>query len=579
MNKYISNGFNRKEGSKATEIPKFSNPYNFVPMNEKVYEVDRSENISHDIPFRNGKSGTITVSFETVTPVIVKEGNSPDSVNFKNNPFIPATSIKGMTRNVLEILALSKITTLTQNDRYSMRDLSVNNKDYRIKQKLSEVKPGFLIQIRGKYHLIECEKYERLGYNEKLADILEDGELSKLEAGKLSRNIKRADTVADKYDMIDNWPFYFNDDDSEWVMVFSGKMFNKKAEYGFKIPNNIEPVPIPKKNIDDFRFIYETETKSQSWKFWKKHIKNFDNTPTKTELSKNLCFAPVFYMKDEKELLHMGLTFLYREPYQYSIHDLVYENHKQNEKLDLAEAIFGTIGNYKLKGRVMFSNAFFWEHTIKVEEEIVLGSPKPTFFPFYLKQKNNENYSTFSNPEAKINGWKRYLIQQNVAKQSFVNHNVNVRTKIKPLDKGSAFICKIQFHNLREVELGALLSALTFHGNQNKCFHSIGMGKPLGYGKIKLASVILSCDGIELNPTDYMASFEKEICDKIFNGKFEDWEQSIIKLFEFSSNSPEAELIRYPIAFEEFKSIKKQNVNIADFEPESKHFVLKSLTQ
>ena len=54
-----------------------------------------------------------------------------------------------------------------------------------------------------------------------------------------------------------------------------------------------------------------------------------------------------------------------------------------------------------------------------------------------------------------------------------------------PLDTNTSFKEKIRFHNLRRVELGALLSSITF-GNDDSCRHSFGSGKPYGYGKSKV---------------------------------------------------------------------------------------------
>ena len=73
---------------------------------------------------------------------------------------------------------------------------------------------------------------------------------------------------------------------------------------------------------------------------------------------------------------------------------------------------------------------------------------------------------------------ERYLIIKTF-NQDVAHLSPNVKTVIKPLGSDSEFTCKIRFHNLRKTELGALLSAITFHGNHDKFYHLIGMAKPL----------------------------------------------------------------------------------------------------
>lgn len=570
MNKQFEIKKNLDNQAVSEILETFVNPYNFIPVQNNFFEADWASSISHDIPYSDGISGEIHIDFEAVSPIIIKEGKSNNFVNFDSKPFIPATSLKGMVRNVLEILSLSKISTLTKDDRYSMRDLSPYNKDYTIKKNLNDVKPGLLIQLNGNFYVIECEKYERISYKE-LEELID-------EPGIGSR-IKKSSSVKEKYKIIEEKPFYENEEDSDWVLVLTGKMFNKKAEYGFKLPEIIEPIPISEKVVKNFRFIYEKETESASWKFWKSKIHDFESIPTKSELTKRICFAPVFFIKEKKEIKHFGLTFLYREPYQNSIHELIPKKHLEKTKSDLADTIFGSAVNESFKGRVSFSHAFIKDFRIEQEREIILGSPKPTFFPFYLEQDTKENYSTFSNANAKISGWKRYLSHNNIENQIFSNQNENIRTKIRPLGVGCKFTSVVRFHNLRELELGALLSALTFHNNQEKCVHLIGMAKPLGYGKIRLNNLKLKCSKAGYEPKALMAKFEKKICDKLFEGNFDKWSKSVIKLFEYAQQTSNSKIIRYPKAFNEFKNIKNMKLNINDFSPKLSSFHLISLNQ
>ena len=65
----------------------------------------------------------------------------------------------------------------------------------------------------------------------------------------------------------------------------------------------------------------------------------------------------------------------------------------------------------------------------------------------------------------------------------------------------------MRFHNLRKSEIGALISSITFHNNENQHFHSLGGAKSYGYGKIKIS--IESMNFLDYSREDYLASFEE----------------------------------------------------------------------
>jgi len=71
-------------------MPEVKAPYNFVPLNEKVFFPDWADLVSHDIPFKNGLSGKIELEITAETPIFIRkpyeEGdeyylNKDDNVN------------------------------------------------------------------------------------------------------------------------------------------------------------------------------------------------------------------------------------------------------------------------------------------------------------------------------------------------------------------------------------------------------------------------------------------------------------------------------------------------------------------
>lgn len=78
---------------------------------------------------------------------------------------------------------------------------------------------------------------------------------------------------------------------------------------------------------------------------------------------------------------------------------------------------------------------------------------------------------------------------------------------------GTKFRARIRGHNLRPTELGALVWALEFGGEQ-KLVHSLGMGKPYGYGQVICRireSKLHDVNAESVNPQVMMEAFEAEM--------------------------------------------------------------------
>lgn len=199
-------------------------------------------------------------------------------------------------------------------------------------------------------------------------------------------------------------------------------------------------------------------------------------------------------------------TFSYREKklkfkYKYSVVETILRSQNINENCqDFTSCIFGyskksTEKLENLKGRVHIGHAFALENTAKIlpkHEKYVLGTPKASYYPNYISQDAYPNgiikgiYKTFMHDTAVISGYKRYPVRKDYLPESNSTKDTDkVATIITPLEKGAHFTCNISYHNLRPEELGALISAITFHNSKDH-FHSLGMGKPFGLGRISV---------------------------------------------------------------------------------------------
>lgn len=197
-----------------------------------------------------------------------------------------------------------------------------------------------------------------------------------------------------------------------------------------------------------------------------------------------------------------------KKPFNNSVFDCLPKAHKDLQSLDLAECIFGHVKDKgMLKGRVQFGHAFSDNAKEEQPVRLTLSSPKASFYPIYIKQDNNiDKYKTYD--DGQLAGWKRYVIRTGVCQNKTSTDNTD--TTITPLKKGSVFTCEITYHNLLPIELGALLSALTFHNTPN-CFHQLGQAKPYGYGKVKYDVDLISPEDKEC--AFYLELFEEEMCE------------------------------------------------------------------
>lgn len=192
-------------------------------------------------------------------------------------------------------------------------------------------------------------------------------------------------------------------------------------------------------------------------------------------------------------------------------------------RLDLADLIFGNVLKDKddddpnktvaRRGRVSFSLFRPVGEVVlgSPVHDLVLGPPKASYYPNYLEQgpgagdaPRNENdrprYKTFMDADVRVRGWKRYRPHEavRVARRPTKGDGSEmdlsrVATRFTPLRAGTAFQGVLRVHNLRRVELGALLWALDFGGRED-CFHTLGLARSYGYGRVQLRVVGMDLD-------------------------------------------------------------------------------------
>lgn len=555
-------------------------PFNFVPLNDTPYIADWAHHISQDIPFDDGISGSLEISIQAKTPVfisdtvhenntIVHEFCQLTDANGKVHYFIPGTSVKGMLRSVMEILSFGKMTQV-QNQSFGIRDLS-NSADglfYRAKVKVDNVHCGWLKVKEDGYFLDDCGLPWRISAEELdkafhigLLKFIQDGRNYKSDANKTA--FKKYQMLCDAHLDEEQLSDYFLPDTNIAIstggrkfvrfgqggeagtIVFTGQPGVRKQKYDerkkkmvwsgkffeFVFPERIENenIPVPENVFKAFESIHQNS--SDYTQFRKKQLRKGKA-------------IPVFFIYDsEGNIDTMGISYMYKFPAYNTVYNGIPLSLLTQDKHDLCECIFGYTGKTdSLKGRVQFSIAELQgEASFSNDIRLALAKPHPSYYPLYLGQGQTWNAESI-----RIAGRKRYPVRSKNYIMGNEGTDKMCRT-IRPLAENSVFKGTIRFHNLLPIELGAIVSAIDFC-QHTECCHSIGQGKPLGYGKVKLT---INRNELRSNSEDKICSLDqaREAFVREMMRNIKDWATSpqLTELFAMAKGIPDekAEEFRY----------------------------------
>jgi CRISPR-associated protein (TIGR03986 family) len=511
-------------------------PYNFVPLAPWVYQPSWGRQVSLDLPFKDGACGEIPFTLVADTPLLIgseqeKHENRPGEVRFVQAPdgtyLVPGSALRGMLRSVVEIAGFGRMRQVDDN-RYGMRDITRADTPYARKIN-QEIRAGFLRRgADGVRELVPC-RWAKLAHadlerwwGERMPIFRRGSGVGKKYA--LWRDFCRRQGIHDPLSLrctIESDRVAGLSGPTLAYPVLTGQINDRERDHNAKQHDFVfydrdETATIEVSDPDwrAFLLIHGNEERERggdgmhpSWpNYWCACFNRGED-------------IPVFWLDSgldryRRRRVRLGLARMPKLAWDWSIHELIGHTHEdhlhgpeQGAPYDLADLLFGTLAKEPgriLKGRVSIGNAPAEPLDGRQPQPerhgpTILNGPKPTYFPNYIRQQTgpdgalaSRDYATCirspGNDSPEIRGFKRYPARPGSAVQRLTPEQEQgsqaVANILHPLPTGTRFSGRILFHNLRPEELGALVWALSWGGNP-QLRHSLGMGKPFGFGQVR----------------------------------------------------------------------------------------------
>lgn len=529
------------------KIKEATAPYNFVSLPEKILpsEIENVDAFKNHIETCATISGEIELEIETLTPLFIG-GNAAKSFAPAGKFIIPGSSLRGMFKNIFKIVtcgafrgrtasqkkgedfndehiyfrSLMKNNQVKWNNEYNWsQDLTKKYNARMVGEKGKKARPGFLIQTFDNEYFIAplLPKIERKNDFIMIKDFQKEYRSVKDKDSCVYYDFekKRAYILTGNQWENKSWKLLTLNEYKEFKKSLKGKTERARQQiirdtnHGKQLIRylNLEYIDWSKKIKlpDEVLTSYEHDRNRGGLNL----ITEEKDTPEKEGILKREKLEGIFEDKlpadvktlipchflqdDKKNVTAFGHGQCFRIPYKNSIGDVVPQNLQDEKIIDFADAVFGRKENWA--SRVAFEDAVP-DTPVKFFPTAAahpLMQPNPTSYQLYLKQENGKplKFWELDKSEIEIRGYKLYWHNNKWNWQATEDEKKLDKGKtpekratkdLTPLAQGNNFKSKIRFQNLSEVELGALMQIFNFENAAYK----IGMGKPFGFGSIKI---------------------------------------------------------------------------------------------
>lgn len=466
-------------------------PYNFVPFSDTVihrYSWD-SFPPGHHMLQENLLSGEIRVQITAQTPIFISNGDrrTPDFVRDDWGVYmIPASSLRGLLRHNMQILGYGAIRS--GKDFHNVRLFHKNHTD--TEQVWSAVRGGYLYHQADRYFIRPTR-----------------GEVLTL---------SRLDPVGAEFagEFSKTYPVYYKAEGKQ-VQCLSSQMCEDGRKGRLLCPTEIKGRHDICGNLyifpEEDRCAPEVEMTKESVFAYKDDfaVRKKYMRPQEVEFKtlpggfvRDGEGIPVFYQQRE-DFTIIGKAKMLRLAYEHPVGRGIPIGHRE-EGMDYTEAI---MGYYRRKKgpRSQFTDGY--RSRVSVFDFPVQGNPKPMevcrfsmqdpkprFHDAYVQEGLSYNSENF-----RLSGHKQYWLKPPMEPES--DEDSRKYTPMRPLPAGTVFAGKIRYRNLHPDELGLLLWCLRL---EEGCMQSVGMGKPYGYGRVKIDITRLQEESYQ----DFYSSFD-----------------------------------------------------------------------
>lgn len=529
------------KGDWSTRNDQATAPYNFVPLSKTVIPAEDAVSSllstgerSHGGllgAFQPGfHSGSIEADLSPISPLFI--GKSKDSGIFFSiggEPIIPGSSLRGMTRTLVQILSWSRFKLFDASRVLYYRglaDRSPLSNEYveRMSDKSQtgasakyRFKAGYLVKQGAEYYIVPARQNSR-GMTFTTISLAPSkstngGDITHERLWPAPLKPFGAYHIADvctwlgktRPDVVEQLQECERNGFSGGWVVTAGDMVNR--QHPEKSKHHFWVIAPPSEDRNAWIEVSRQDIAAHRNDETRGDYKNRDQASVDPlRQVRNHPDLPCFYISRQLpgggSRVSFGHTGYFRLAYDLTIGEHVPSIPAASGILDLDEAIFGRVGEGKEVGDIpsSFASRVYFEDARALGEVVydkpglpaILSSPKPTSFQLYLEQHGAhdiKNLLTYNSRDASLRGYKLYWHRDPSGWRAIGNeHASQVRSSpIVPIVKGT-FRVRIRFVNLTSVELGALLTALQL---PEGCGHRLGMGKPLGLGSVSISNVTL----------------------------------------------------------------------------------------
>lgn len=519
-------GGNKHKSKEPVKVKQY--PYNFVSLKDEkdvVYKGERKLGTN---------TGKLVCKLINKTPLFIMGESEQDNKGHTKEWFcrekgitiIPGSSLKGVIRNIIDVLTNSVIRNVEDEKLEQRMGAGKFESVFGIIESLPENgKKGIIVEAEK----IKVKTKEKIEIGYKKFEFKDNGkEFSKkynakdglIERVKLKDSIynlketeikiKPGVTTVEK--LITNskeYKNYLTDNENgvQGVLWFSSPIYGKIHEKLLIPKKNGRKFEFSKEEYEDFKYIIKQRAE---------RIKNGKDINSSTfYYDKNLEIGDplLFEVKDGKMAEHLAFSEIPRLRYKFSPLDLVPEEFRPGDslkKLSFSERLFGTTGDNtkKDKGKkdelVALSGRVFFEDAKNYKPEMIdngnlvtlkaFGEPHPTLTTFYL-DNIEKNYN--ENKDVSIRGRKFYWHHKEKIGKSFSEYRKSVEmpkdkngqnkfaynSSLELMDINNEFEFNVNFENLTDEELGVLIYAIEL---EDGLLHKVGKGKAFGFGSCKI---------------------------------------------------------------------------------------------